>query len=59
MNREYFMNVSYQVRTVRNTPIYAYDSLVRAQEEKLKAEKRVGCKMVIVKVVQTEEVIHD
>lgn len=53
------MTVSYQIRTVRDTPVYSYDSLVRAQEERLKAEKRVGCKMVIVKVVQTEEVICD
>lgn len=51
------MNVSYQIRTVRDKPIFAYDSLIRAQEERLKAEKRVGCKMVIVKVTQTEEVV--
>lgn len=51
------MNVSYQIRTVRNTPVYSYDSLVRAQEEKLKAEQRIGCKMKLVKVVLTEEVI--
>lgn len=51
------MNVSYQIRTVRNTPVYSYDSLVRAQEERLKAEKRVGCKMVIVKVTHIEEVV--
>lgn len=38
------MNVSYQVRTVRNTPIYAYDSLIRAQEEKLKAESESAAK---------------
>lgn len=53
------MNVSYQIRTVRNTPVYSYDSLPRAQEEKLKAEQRIGCKMKLVKVVLTEEVIHD
>lgn len=53
------MQVSYQVRTIRNTPVYTFDSLIRAQEEKLNAEKRVGCKMKLVKVVLTEEVIHD
>lgn len=47
--------VSYQIRTIRNTPIYAYDNLLRAQEEKRKAEKRVGCKMKIVKVTHIEE----
>lgn len=49
--------VSYQIRTVRDTPVYAYDSLVRAREEKLKAEQRIGCKMKIVKVTHTEEVL--
>lgn len=53
------MNVSYQIRTIRNTPVYSFDSLIRAQEEKLKAEKKVGCKMKLVKVVLTEEVICD
>lgn len=52
-------SISYQIRTVRDTPVYSYDSLVRAQEEKLRAEQKVGCKMKIVKVVQTEEVICD
>ena len=47
--------VSYQIRTVRDKPIFAYDNLLRAQEEKLKAEKRVGCKMKIVKVTHIEE----
>ena len=53
------MHISYQVRTIRNTPVYTFDSLIRAQEEKLNAEKRVGCKMQIVKITQTEEVIYD
>jgi hypothetical protein len=49
------MNVSYQIRTVRDRPIFAYDSLARAQEERLKAEQRIGCKMKIVKVTHIEE----
>lgn len=51
------MNVSYQIRTVRNTPVYAYDSLARAKEEMLRAEQRVGCKMKIVKITHIEEVV--
>lgn len=51
------MNVSYQIRTVRDKPIFSYDSLARAREECLKAEKRIGCKMKIVKVTHIEEVI--
>lgn len=49
------MNVSYQIRTVRDRPIFAYDSLSRAQEERIKAEQRIGCKMKIVKVTHIEE----
>ncbi len=52
------MTVSYQIRTVRDTPFYSYDSLVRAQEEKLRAEQRVGCKMRIVKVTQIDEIVE-
>lgn len=52
------MTVSYQIRTVRDTPVYSYDSLVRAQEEKLRAEQKVGCKMRIVKVTQIEEIVE-
>lgn len=51
--------VTYHIRTVRGTPVYAYDSLARAREERFKAEKRIGCKMHIVKVTQTEERVDD
>lgn len=52
------MHVSYQVRTIRNTPVYTFDSLIRAQQEKLNAEKRVGCKMQLVKITHIEEVVE-
>lgn len=48
-------SVSYQIRTVRDTPVYAFDSLLRAKEECLKAEQRIGCKMKIVRVTHIEE----
>lgn len=51
------MNVSYQIRTVRGKPVFSYDSLARAQEGKRDAEKRVGCKMEIVRVTYQEEVL--
>lgn len=50
--------VSYQIRTVRDKPIFAYDSLLRAKEECLKAEQRIGCKMKIVRVTYVEEVVE-
>lgn len=51
--------VSYQIRTVRGKPVFAYDSLQRAKDEKTKAEKRIGCRMQIVRVTLHEEVIND
>jgi hypothetical protein len=53
------MNVTYEIRTLRNARVFAYESLHRAQEERLKAEKRVGVKMQIVKITHMEEVLHD
>lgn len=51
------MNVSYHIRTPRGATVFSYDSLHRAQEEKIKAEKRIGCKMQIVKITHVEEVV--
>ena len=53
------MQVTYEIRTQRNARVFAYESLHRAQEERLKAEKRVGLKMQIVKITHMEEVLHD
>ena len=53
------MHVTYEVRTGRNARVFAYDSLARAKEERLRAEKRIGCKMQIVKITHMEEVLHD
>lgn len=52
------MNVSYHIRTVRNAPVFAFDNLTRAREEMLKAQKRIGCKLRIVKVTHVEEVVE-
>ena len=53
------MNVTYEIRTIRNARVFAYDSLARAKEERICAEKRIGCKMQIVKLTHMEEVLHD
>ena len=52
------MHVSYQIRTVRGAPVFSYDNLVRAKEERAKAEKRIGCKMQIIKITHMEEVVE-
>ena len=53
------MNVTYEIRTSRNARVFAYDSLARAKEERIRAEKRIGCKMRIIKITHMEEVLHD
>ena len=53
------MHVTYEIRTSRNARVFAYDSLARAKEERLRTEKRIGVKMQIVKITHTEEVLHD
>lgn len=52
------MDVSYLIKTPRGATVFSYDSLQRAKEEKLKAEKRIGCKMQIVKITRVEELVE-
>lgn len=52
------MTVSYELRTMRNARVFAFDSITRAKEEKAKAEKRIGVKMQLVKVTLTEEPVE-
>jgi hypothetical protein len=51
------MRISYEVRTMRDARIFAYDSLLRAQQARQESEKRVGVKMKIVKITHMEEVV--
>ena len=49
------MQVTYEIRTMRNTPVYRYDNEFRAKEELAKATKRIGTKLRLVKITQVEE----
>lgn len=51
------MNVSYEIRTMRDTPVYAFDSEFRAKEELAKATKRVGTKLRLIRITRVEEEI--
>ena len=51
------MRTSFEIRTMRDARVFCYDSLARAREEALAAEKRIGVKMKIVKVTQVEEIV--
>ena len=51
------MSVSYELRTVRDTPVYSFDNEMRAREEQIKASKRIGTKLKLVRVTCVEEEI--
>lgn len=49
------MNVVYEIRTMRNTPVHIFDSEARAREEQRQAERRIGTKLKLIKITKTEE----
>lgn len=51
------MTVSYEIRTMRDTPVYRFDNEYRAKEELAKATKRIGTKLRLVRITQIEEEI--
>ncbi len=52
------MNVTYEIRTKRNASVFAYDSLERAKQERVKYEKRIGVPLDIFKITHSEELRH-
>ena len=52
------MKISYELRTYRDTRVFAFDCLSRAKQEMARAEKRIGTKLRLVKIIQTEEDIE-
>lgn len=53
------MQVTYEIRTRRNASVFAYDTLERAKQERIKYEKRIGVPLNIVKITHNEEMVHD
>mgnify|MGYP007071585698 FL=1 len=51
------MKVSYQIRTMRNRPVFSYETLEKAKQGKVDAEKRVGIPMQIYRITLQEEPI--
>jgi hypothetical protein len=49
------MKITYEIRTVRGTPVFRTDTLKGAQIEMEKSCKRIGTKLYLFKIVQTEE----
>ena len=52
------MTQTYELRTKRGAPVYRYDSLTRAREELAQAEKRIGVRLDIYRIVCTEELVQ-
>lgn len=50
-------NPTYEIRSVRGTPVYAFDNEARARDAWRQAEKRVGGKLRLFKIIKTEEEI--
>ena len=51
------MNVAYEIRTVRNTPVYRFDNEARAKAELASATRRIGTRLRLVKITTHEEEI--
>lgn len=49
------MIITYEIRTARGAPVFAYDCEIRARQEMARSEKRVGIQMKLYKITRTEE----
>jgi len=49
------MKITYEIRTVRNTPVFRADTLEGAKREMPKSSKRLGTNLYLFKIIQTEE----
>ena len=46
---------TYEIRTMRGTPVYTFDDEHRARKAMLEKEKKVGVKMQLYRIIRTEE----
>ena len=51
------MTETYELRTMRDTPVFIYDNEARAREAMRTEEKRRGLKLRLIKVTRVEEEI--
>lgn len=49
------MKTSYEVRTVRGTPVFRADTIEGAKRELERSRKRVGIEFRLFKIIETEE----
>lgn len=48
-------NTTYELRTVRDTPVYSFDNETRAREEMRQHTKRIGTKLRLIRITRVEE----
>jgi hypothetical protein len=51
------MTITYEIRTRRDAPVFSYDTLERAKQERVRYEKRIGVPLKIIKITHVEEAI--
>lgn len=49
------MKTSYEVRTVRGTPVFRADTIEGAKRELERSRKRVGIEFRLFRIIETEE----
>lgn len=49
------MKISYEVRTVRGTPVFRADTIEGAKRELERSRKRVGIEFRLFRIIETEE----
>ena len=49
------MKTTYEIRTVRGTPVFRADNMTSAVKEMERAAKRVGTTFRLYKIIETEE----
>ena len=51
------MTKTYELRTMRDRPVFAFDNIDRAKDELRLAEKRIGTKLKLVEITRSEKEI--
>lgn len=51
------MRETFEIRTIRGTPVLSFDNEQRARQVMIERERKVGSKMVLVRVTQLEEIL--
>ena len=51
------MRETFEIRTIRGTPVLSFDNEQRARRVMAERQKKIGAKMLLVRVTQQEELL--